>query len=132
MEPTSNSNDTQAGSFNLLSPTLRRVLDALLEGRNIEAADRAALTLEEWNELKALSRTANLAHLALHQPDPTPQAQASALAQAQASALAQAQKTLAEIGPRTSAHPQALVPPENKPSWLERLRGFLGIEEDKD
>lgn len=124
MEPTSNSNDTQAGSFNLLSPTLRRVLDALLEGRNIEAADRAALTLEEWNELKALSRTANLAHLALHQPDPTPQAQASA--------LAQAQKTLAEIGPRTSAHPQALVPPENKPSWLERLRGFLGIEEDKD
>ena len=124
MEPTSNSNDIRAGSFNLLSPTLRRVLDALLEGGSIEAADRAALTPEEWNELKALSRTANLAHLALHQPDPTPQAQASA--------LAQAQKTLAEIGPRTSAHPQALVPPENKPSWLERLRGFLGIEEDKD
>ncbi len=124
MEPTSNSNDIRAGSFNLLSPTLRRVLDALLEGRSIDVADRAALTEAEWNELKALSRTANLARLALHQPDPTPQAEASA--------LAQAQKTLAEIGPRISAHPQALAPPESKPSWLDRLRGFLGIEEDKD
>jgi hypothetical protein len=124
MEPTSNSNDIRAGSFNLLSPTLRRVLDALLEGSSIEATDRAALTPEEWSELKALARTANLAHLALHQPDPSPQAEASA--------LAQAQKTLAEIGPRSSAHPQALMPPENKPSWLDRLRGFLGIEEDKD
>ncbi|WP_395088577.1 hypothetical protein [Armatimonas sp.] len=125
MEPTSNSNDsTQTGGFNLLSPTLRRVLDALLEGRTIESSDRAALTEAEWIELRALARTANLTRLTLHQPDPTPQAEASA--------LAQAQKILAEIGPRSSAHPQALAPLNNKLSWLERLRGFLGIEEDKD
>jgi hypothetical protein len=124
MEPTSNSEEAQVGSFNLLSPTLRRVLDALIEGRNIEPTDRAALTEAEWAELRALSRTANLTRLTLHQPDPTPQAEASA--------LAQAQKTLAEVGVRTSVHPQALASPENKPSWLERLRGFLGIEENKD
>lgn len=126
MEPTSNSNETTT-SFNLLSPTLRRVLDALLEGRPIEANDRVALTTEEWTELRALARTANLTRLALHQPDPTPQAEANA--------LAQAQKTLAEVGARRALTPQPLdATPESevKPSWLERLRGFLGIEEGRD
>ena len=124
MEPTLNSNDpAQTGSFNLLSPSLRRVLDALIEGNPIEPADRAALTEAEWIELRALARTANVTRLTLHQPDPTPQAEASA--------LAQAQRTLAEIGPRPSAHPHALTSPVSKPSWLERLRGFLGIDEDK-
>ena len=83
MEPISNSHDASAGtSFNLLSPTLRRVLDALLEGRAIAPQDRAALTEAEWLELRALARTANLTRLSLHQPDPTPQAEASALAEA--------------------------------------------------
>jgi hypothetical protein len=124
MEPISNSHEASSGvSFNLLSPTLRRVLDALLEGRAIDPKDRAALTEAEWLELRALARTANLTRLSLHQPDPTPQAEASA--------LAEAQKTLAEVGPRTSAHAQTLAPP-SKPSWLERLRSLLGIEEHDD
>jgi hypothetical protein len=124
MEPISNSKDAQTGNFNLLSPPVHRVLDALLEGRSIEATDRAALTEEEWMELRALACTANLTRLTLHQPDPTPQAEASA--------LAQAQQTLAAVGARPSVHPQTLESPKEKPSWLDRLRGFLGIERDKD
>lgn len=123
MEPTSNSS-AASGGFNLLSPALRRVLDALLDGETISSADRAELTEAEWDELRALARTANLTRLTLHQPDPTPQAQASA--------LAQAQKTLAEVGPRASHNPAALAPSEPRPTWLERLKSFLRIEEDKD
>jgi hypothetical protein len=123
MEPTSNSN-TAAGGLSLLSPALHRVLIALLEGESISDKDRAALTEAEWDELRALARTANLTRLTLHQPDPTPQAQASA--------LAQAQKTLAEVGPRVSHNPASLAPSEPRPTWLERLKSLLRIEEDRD
>jgi hypothetical protein len=109
MEPTSNSS-AASGGFNLLSPALRRVLDALLDGETISNADRAELTEAEWDELRALARTANLTRLT----------------------LAQAQKTLAEVGPRTSHNPTALAPSEPRPTWLERLKSFLRIEEDKD
>jgi hypothetical protein len=121
MEPTSNSNDSAPISS---SPTLLRVLDALLEGRAVDALDRAALTEAEWFELRALARTANLTRLTLHQPDPTPQAEASA--------LAQAQKMLAELGPRSSSQPLLAAPQESKPTWLDHLRRFLRVEEDKD
>lgn len=109
MEPTSN--------FNLLSPTLRRVLDALLEGSSVDPADRAALSEAEWSELRALARTAHLTTLTLHQPPPSPAVEAAA--------LAQAQQVLAEIGPRASLHPSSLELPESKRFWLERLKRFL-------
>lgn len=124
MEPTSNSSSA-TGSFNLLSPALRRVLDALLEGESVSASDRAALSEDEWNELRALARTANLTRLTLHQPDPTPQAEASA--------LEKAQKTLQELGPRVSVvAPHTPEPEAPRTGWLERLRRFLRIEEDRD
>jgi len=109
MEPTSN--------FSLLSPPLRRVLDALLEGDAVPPADRAALSEAEWNELRALARTAHLTTLTLHQPEPS--------AATEAAALAKAQKVLAELGPRTGLKEEST---SNRPSWLERLKSFLGVE----
>lgn len=112
MEPTSN--------FSLLSPTLRRVLDSLLEGQAVTPADRAALSEAEWNELRALARTAHLTTLTLHQPEPS--------AETEAAALAQAQKVLQQIGPRTGLKTQESTG-ASRPSWLERLKSFLGVEE---
>lgn len=121
MEPTLNSESSSTGSFNLLSPPLRRVLDALLEGKQVASADRAGLSESEWNELRALARTAHLTTLTLHQPVPSPATEAAA--------LERAQRVLAEIGPRVSANPNTLQTVEPKPSWLERLKSFLGIED---
>lgn len=117
MEPTS--------SFNLLSPTLRRVLDALLDGRPVSAEDQAALTPDDREELQALARTAHLTGLTLHQPDPPTPAEIAALEKAQAALVA--------AGVRPSVHPQSLQPDDlmGRPSFLTRLKRFLGISEDE-
>lgn len=120
MEPISNSEPLITGNFSLLSPTLRRVLDALLEGKPVASGDRAALSESEWNELRALARTAHLTTLTLHRPVPSPETEAAA--------LERAQKVLAEVGPRVSANPPPQEMGESKPSWLDRLKSFLGIE----
>jgi hypothetical protein len=115
MEPTS--------SFNLLSPPLRRVLDALLEGRPVAPADEAALTSADHAELQALARTAHLTNLTLHQPETIDSAEAAALEKAQAA--------LSAAGARVSAHPQALLA-RDRPSFLARLKSFLKIEDNTD
>ena len=107
-----------------LPPRVRRVLEALLEGRPSEPEDLEALTDDERRELTALARTANLAHLTLHRPEPT--------VELEAESLARAQEALAKAGPRTGQVPPESEPAPPKPTLLDRLRRLLGVPTDDD
>jgi hypothetical protein len=110
-------------SFEMMSPALRRVLDALLTGATVAEADRNALTEAEQAELASLVRTARLVRVSLHQPEPTAESAENALHQA-----------LDALG-RTGARPGREAEPEPAASALgliDRLRRLLGIPIDSD
>ncbi len=68
---------------------MRRVLDALLEGGPVPESARASLSEAERAELDALVATAVLTRSALHEGDPSPNAEAASLRRAQSLVAAQ-------------------------------------------
>lgn len=104
---------------------MRRVLDLLLEGREVPAEAMDSLTKEEQADLRALARTANLTRLALQRPEPQAE-------QARAS-LERAEEALRRLGPRAAVDPAAVSDPADPapgPSFLDRLRRLLGVRID--
>jgi hypothetical protein len=87
-----------------------------MEGEAPPSDAHAALTTEERAEIAALGRTANLAYLTLHQPEPSTAAQAKALDRARNEMVRrQPAATVNGNPPSTAARPALRA-------WLERLR----------
>ncbi len=77
-----------ATSEPVFSEPMRRVLEAMVAGEAIPPDAHAALSDEERQEVAALARTAHLTRITLHQPEPTQEMEARALARAQATLAA--------------------------------------------
>lgn len=107
-----------------LPPRVRRVLEAMLEGRTSRPEDLEELTDDERRELTALARTANLARLTLHRPEPTEELEAES--------LARAREALAQAGARAGQVPPDPDPAAPRVSLLDRLRRLLGVPTDDE
>jgi hypothetical protein len=106
----------ETANLDTLSEPMRRVLSALMEGETPPSDAHAALTAEERAEIAVLGRTANLAYLTLHQPEPSTLAQAKALDRARNEMTRrQSAATVNGAPPSIAARPALLA-------WLERLR----------
>ena len=66
-----------------MTQAMQRALDALLDGRPIPEEARRALSPAERAEIASLAATAVLTRMALHAPQPSPEAEESSLRGAQ-------------------------------------------------
>jgi hypothetical protein len=100
----------------LPSGPLRRVLDALLDGRAATPADQDALTPDERAEVAAAVRAAHLTRVVLHQESPAEAAEAASLERSLAAQKVRPANRHALPGETT--HPWSALQ-----DWFRKLRG---------